>query len=339
VANESSSSSPSVTPKTLPPVAPVLPPDVSVGIDVSKAHLDLARSDQGDVTRFDNDAGGIEAVVQLLLALSPRLVVVESTGKLENPLVSALLDAAIAVARVNPKRVRQFAYGIGKLAKTDPIDARVLARYAQVAQPHLSEKRDKNRTELAELLACRRQLVDARTAHSNQLRTTESAFAKRRLQSVLSSLKAQVQKLDKQIARLIDDDDDLNKLDELLRSVKGVGAVLSATLISRVPELGKFGHAQVSALVGLAPFNRDSGNQQGKRSIRGGRSEVRAVLFVATVAAVRSNDVLKAFYTRLREAGKVPKVALVATAHKFLRILNAMVRDNKHWSEIPALGT
>jgi transposase len=337
VANESSpSSSSSVTPQTLLPVAPVLRPDVFIGIDVSKAHLDLARSDQGDVTRFDNDAGGIEAVVQLLLALSPRLVVVESTGKLENPLVSALLDAAIAVARVNPKRVRQFAYGIGKLAKTDPIDARVLARYAQVAQPHLSEKRDKNRTELAELLACRRQLVDARTAHSNQLRTTESAFAKRRLQSVLSSLKAQVQKLDKQIARLIDDDDDLNKLDELLRSVKGVGAVLSATLISRVPELGKFGHAQVSALVGLAPFNRDSGNQQGKRSIRGGRSEVRAVLFVATVAAVRSNDVLKAAYQRFRAAGKPPKVALVAVAHKFLRILNAMVRDNKHWSPNPA---
>jgi transposase len=303
-----------------------------VGIDVSKAHLDLARSDGDDVTRLDNDARGIEAVVRLLRSLNPRHVVVESTGKLENPLVSALLDAAIPVARVNPKRVRQFAYGVGKLAKTDPIDARMLARYALVAQPHLTEKREANRTELTELLTCRRQLVDARTAHSNQLGTTESAFAKKRLRSVLDGLQTQVDKLDKRIAELIDDDDDLNRLNELLRSFKGVGAVLSATLISQLPELGKLGHNQISALVGLAPFNRDSGTFSGKRSIGGGRTEVRNVLYVCTVAAIARHPVLKPFYTRLRDAGKVPKVALVATAHKFLRILNAMVRDNKHWS-------
>lgn len=331
MANEPlSSSSPSI-PQTSSPVALVC-----VGIDVSKAHLDLARSDQGDVVRFDNDAKGIGAVVELLLALNPRLVVVESTGKFENALVSALLDAAVPVARVNPRRVHQFAYGIGKLAKTDPIDARVLARYAQVAEPHLTEKRDENRTELAELLTCRRQLVNTRTAHSNQLATTGSDFARKSLKTLLSHLKVRIEKLDKRIAKLIEDDDDLNKLDGLLQSVKGVGVVLSATLISQLPELGKLGHNQISALVGLAPFNRDSGTFSGKRSIRGGRTEVRNVLYVCTVAAVRSNDVLRAAYQRLRAAGKPTKVAIIAVARKFLRILNAMARDDKHWSPIPA---
>ena len=324
---------------TEPNPTPAVPPhpsaDLCVGIDVCAAHLDLGRSDDatGVVERYDNDPAGVRALVRTLLALEPRLVVVESTGKLEDPLVHALLDAQISVARVDPKRVRQFAYGIGRLAKTDPIDARVLARYAQVAEPHLAQKRDRNRAELAELLTCRRQLIETRTAHSNQLATAHSAFAKRTLRGILQNLQTRIGALDKRVEQIVSDDDDLHTLDRLLRSVKGVGPVLAATLISQLPELGRLGHAQVTALVGLAPFNRDSGGRQGKRSIRGGRTAVRNVLYVCTVAAVRCNPVLKRCYQRLRAAGKVPKVAIVAVARKFLRILNAMVRDRKPWAE------
>jgi transposase len=303
------------------------------GIDVAKQHLDLADPASDQSRRFDNTDDGIQCLVQHLLQHTPALVVVESTGKLESPLVSAMLEADIPVARVDPKRVRQFAYGLGTLAKTDPIDARLLARYAQVAQPHLTQKRDANRTELAELITCRRQLIESRVAHNNQLATTHAAFARKTLRTIVQTLNKRVAQLDKRIHQIIDDDDDLNHLDRLLKSVKGVGPVLAATLISQLPELGKIDHPQLAALVGLAPYNRDSGNTQAKRSIRGGRTAVRNVLYVCTVAAVRTNPMLKQAYLRLRELGKPPKVALVATARKLLRILNAIVRDNQPWQQ------
>lgn len=310
-------------------------PVVFVGIDVSQATLDLARSDDEQATRsFGNDAVGIGDILELLKPLAPMLglIVVESTGKLEDPLLLALLEAGLPVARVNPKRVRLFAYGIGQLAKTDPIDARVLMMFAQLASPRLAQKKQQNRVELAELLTCRRQLIDTRTAHQNQLSRTSSGFARTSLRSVLDHLQKRIDKLDRQIEKIIDDDDQMRKLDELLRSVKGVGPVLAATLIGQLPELGKLSHSQLTALVGVAPYNRDSGTQHGKRSIRGGRTAVRNILYMCTVAAIRHNQVLKQTYTRLREAGKVPKVALIACARKFLRILNAVVRDNEPWS-------
>ena len=313
-----------------PVVAPLF-----VGIDVSGSTLDLARSDQPDVhaSSFANDAAGIAQVIALLAPLAPALIVVESTGKLEHPLLYALLDAGLTVSQVNPKRVRQFAYGIGQLAKTDPIDAHVLMRFAQLAGPRLTERKAANRVELAELLTCRRQLIETRTAHQNQLARTGSTFARTSLRSVLDHLGKRIEKLDAQIEKLVDDDDDLRKLDELLRTVKGVGPILAATLISQLPELGKLGHAQLAALVGLAPYNRDSGATRGKRSIRGGRTAVRNMLYMCTVAAIRHNEVLKQTFRRLRDdAGKPAKVALVACARKFLRILNAVVRDNQPWS-------
>lgn len=304
-----------------------------VGIDVSGSTLDAAWGDDPSSARsFANDPAGITQAVDWLRDLSPQLIVVESTGKLEQPLLLALLDAGLPVARVDPKRVRLFAYGIGQLAKTDPIDARVLRKFAELAAPRLTEKKAKNRAELAELLVCRRQLIDTRTAHQNQLTRTVSGFARKSLESVLRHLQTRLEKLDREIARIVDNDDEMRGLEKLLRSFKGVGPVLAATLISQLPELGRLGHAQLTALVGLAPYNRDSGSHSGKRSIRGGRAGVRRMLYICTVAAIRHNTTLKQTYRRLRDAGKLAKVALVACARKFLRILNAMVRDHLIWS-------
>ena len=310
-----------------------------VGIDVSQATLDLACGDDpSDFHSFANNPAGIAQIIELLRSLNPTLIVVESTGKLEQPLLLALLDVGLPVARVDPKRVRLFAYGIGQLAKTDPIDARVLRKFAELAAPRVTEKKTQKRAELAELLVCRRQLIDTRTAHQNQLSRTVSAFARKSLESVLRHLQSRLERLDREIARLIDDDDEMRGLENLLRSFKGVGPILAATLISQLPEIGRLGHAQLAALVGLAPYNRDSGTQRGRRSIRGGRASVRQMLYMCTVAAIRHNPVLKGTYTRLRDNGKVPKVALIATARKFLRILNAMVRDHLTWSPRQPLG-
>lgn len=310
-----------------------------VGIDVSGATLDLVHSKDPSICSFANDAQGIGKIVDLLIPLSPQLIVIESTGKLEHPLLLALLEADLPVARVDPKRVRLFAYGIGQLAKTDPIDARVLMKFAELASPRLTEKKAENRAELAELLVCRRQLIDTRTAHQNQLSRTISTFARKSLESVLSHLKSRIEKLDKQIEKIVDNDADMRQMEKLLRSFKGVGPVLAATVISQLPEIGKLGHSQLTALVGLAPYNRDSGSFSGKRSIRGGRTAVRNVFYMCTVAALRHNPTLRQTYQRLRAAGKLAKVALVACARKFLRILNAMVRDNQNWAPKIALET
>lgn len=303
-----------------------------IGIDVSTGRLDLARSDTDALQAFANDAAGIAALVEVLRPLEPALIVVEATGKLERPLTAALLEAGLSVSCVNPSQVRHFARALGLLAKTDALDARVLVEFARRVRPRLSEKRPENRAELEELLTCRRQLVEARTAHSNQLRRTDSAFARRRLGRVLKTLAKQIGELDEQIARLIDGDDEMRRLGRILRSVPGVGMVLSATLIARLTELGHLDHRPLAALVGVAPFNRDSGRMRGRRAIRGGRAAVRSVLYMAGVAAVRCNPVLKATYTRLRAAGKCAKVALVACMRKLIRILNALVRDGQTWN-------
>lgn len=304
---------------------------IFVGIDVSSATLDLSHSNTQSVNSFANDRPGISQIVALLKSLAPKLIVIESTGKLEQPLLLALLEADLPVARVDPKRVRLFAYGIGQLAKTDPIDARVLMKFAELASPRLSEKKAQNRAELAELLTCRSQLIDTRTVHQNQLSRTTSRIAQKSLESVLAHLQSRIEKLDKEIEKIVDNDDDMRGLEKLLRSFKGVGPILAATLISQLPELGKLSHSELTALVGLAPYNRDSGTHSGKRSIRGGRTRVRNVLYMCTVSALRHNAVLKHTYKRLRSAGKIAKVALIACARKFLRILNAMVRDNQNW--------
>jgi transposase len=322
-----------------PPSAAAAVPAVYVGIDVAKDRLDLARSDSATASAFANDPAGIAQVVALLAAapLGPAavaVVVVEATGGLERPLLDALLDAGLPAALVHPGRVRQFARGLGILAKTDRLDARVLARFGQLAAPRLAEKRSKNRADLQALVACRRQLAVTRAQQANRLAATTSKAARKAIDKVVDALDRQVASLDKQIRALVDADDDFKHLDGLLQSVPGVGPTLSATLAAELGELGDTDRAQVAALVGVAPVNRDSGKSSGKRAIAGGRTAVRCVLYMATVAACRCNPVIRAFSDRLRAAGKANKVRIVACMRKLLTLLNAMVREGLTWDQL-----
>jgi transposase len=306
-----------------------------VGIDVSKEKLDLARTDDLErVVSFPNDPAGIARIVELLTALKPGAIVVESTGGLERPLLEALLEANLPASLVHPGRVRYFAIGLGILAKTDPIDARVLAKFAELASPRLSEKRSKNGAELRDLVACRRQLCQARAQQYNRRCSTFSKASLRSVDSVIAAMDKQIEALDRQIRDLIDDDDEFKNLDRLLRSVPGVGPTLSATLLTELRELGQADRRQIGALVGVAPFNADSGPVKGKRRIRGGRTTLRCVLYMGTLAALRFNPIIKTFADRLKAAGKQNKVVISACMRKLMALLNAMVRDNLTWDQL-----
>jgi transposase len=331
-----------------PPPSPVpaaAPAALFVGIDVAKDKLDLARSDSDRVQTFANGLAGITQVVAALAAdaaaaatdkppLAVAVVVVEATGGLERPLMDALLEAGLPVALVHPARVRHFAKGLGVLSKTDRIDARVLARFGQLAAPRLAEKRSANQAELRALVVCRRQLNLTRVQQSNRLDATTSKAARRSVEAVIKTLDKQVLTLDKQIRALIDADDDFRHLDGLLQGVPGVGPTLSATLAAELGELGDTDRKEIGALAGVAPFNRDSGQFSGKRAIRGGRAAVRRVLFMATQSAIRCNPVIRAFSDHLKAAGKANKVRIVACMRKLLTLLNAMVRDDLTWDQL-----
>lgn len=305
-----------------------------MGIDVSRDFLDIARSDSPDAWRVTNDPAGIESLARVLSTLHPACIVVESTGGIERPLLAALLDADLPVALVNPARVRHLAIALGFLAKTDVIDAHTLAKFAQLATPRLLEKRSQTHAELDALVTCRRQLVASRTEQTNRLKATLSKTARKALGAVIATLEKQIDHLDAQIRDHIDSDDQWQHLDEIIRSAPGAGGTLSATLLAGLPELGKADHRQLAALVGVAPFNHDSGHHRGKRSIAGGRADVRSVLFMSTVAAIRCNPIIKNFAQRLRAAGKLWKVTVVACMRKFLTLLNTMVRENLTWQQL-----
>jgi transposase len=307
-----------------------------VGIDVSKDKLDLARSDRDGVESYANDAAGVAAVVGALAEAgpAPAMVVVEATGGLERALLEALLDAGLPAALVHPGRVRYFARALGVLAKTDRIDGRVLLRFGQLAGPRLAEKRSKNRAELADLVACRRQLAATRAQQLNRRCTTSSKAALRSLDAVLATLGKQVESLDQKIRGLIDADDDFRHLDRLLRGVPGVGPTLSATLAAEPRELGHADRREVGALAGVAPYDRQSGRRDGRRSVRGGRTALRCVLYMATLSAIRCNPVIRAFAGRLRAAGKRSKVVITACMRKLLTLINAMVRDDLRWEQL-----
>ena len=307
-----------------------------VGIDVSKDKLDLARTDSpGRVRTFANDDAGIRAVIDSLRTpAAPAVVVVEATGGIERPLVDALLEASLPVALVNPANVRHFARGLGVLAKTDALDAGVLADFARLAEPRLSVKRPEKQVELEALVTCRRQLISVRTEQTNRRGATRSEAARGAIDAVLKTLREQIDELDERIRKLIGSDDDLDAVDKLLRGVPGVGPTLSATLLCELAELGAVGRGAIGALGGVAPFNRDSGNTRGGRSIRGGRGSVRGVLYMSAIAAMRVNPVIRGFAGRLKEKGKRNKVVIVACMRKLLTILNAMVRDRIAWSEL-----
>ena len=309
-------------------------PTVFVGIDVALDKLDLARSDANHVLTFANNLEGIAQIIQLLKPLAPSTIVVEATGGLEQDILAALLEAGLPVALANPGRVRQFAKGLGRLAKTDAIDAQVLAEYARLAAPRLAQKRSENQLELDALVTCRRQLTQVRTEQSNRRRQTRSKPALKAIDAVLKTIQQQIKKLDAQIVKLIESDEDFNACDAVLQSAPGVGPVLSATIMADLSELGSTGRRQISALAGVAPFNQDSGRMKGTRAIRGGRTAVRGVLYMAAVAAMRFNPVIKTFAERLKKTGKKPKIVIVACMRKLLTLLNAMLRDNLSWNQL-----
>ena len=307
-----------------------------VGIDVAKAHLDVALGPAGPVSRYPNDEAGIAAILALLAASPPALIVPEATGTLEVPLVAALAAAGLPTAVVNPLQVRRFAQSIGRTAKTDALDARVLALFAERVRPEPRPAPEAAARELADLLARRRQLIAMRTAERNRLGTAAAAAVRADLEAHIAYLSRQVGEMDRRLGEAVRDSPAWRERDELLRGIPGIGPVASRTLVAELPELGTLGRRKIAALVGLAPMNRDSGTLRGRRMIVGGRAAVRTVLYMAALSAVRHNPALKAFYGRLVAAGKAKKVALAAAAHKLLTIADAILRSRRPWD--PALA-
>lgn len=310
----------------------------NAGIDVSKQHLDACWTDQ--TPRVANDAYGWDELIAKLKAAEVDLVVVEATGGYERGLVCALQGAGITVARMNPRQARDFAKSIGVLAKTDRVDARVLRDFADLISRHQDRSQfitplaEAERLELAALVTRRRQLVEMRVAETNRLEQSSKLTYR--------SIKRVIALLDKQIAQIDKDADDhldrhFKDQRKLLDSVKGVGPVTMCTLLSQLPELGRLNRRQICKLVGLAPLANDSGKRKGPRRIWGGRAPVRAVLYMATLSAIRYNPAIKLFHDRLIASGKEKKVAIVACMRKLLVILNAMLRDQAPWSAVKHL--
>ena len=306
---------------------------VYVGIDVSKAKLDVAVEPQEQIWQCDNNGAGISSLVKRLGKLKPTLIVVEATGGYEANLVEGLAEAGLPVSRVNPGRVRRFAQGMNWLAKTDKIDAKVLALFGEKAQPRLTELPGEAEKRLSALIKRRKQVLDMLTAEHNRTELAETEVFDS-IATTIQFLQKQLIHLDAQIEDLIDQTPDLKQKRELLQSVPGVGRILSATLVSQMPELGHSNRKEIAALAGLAPFNHDSGKKHGRRMIRGGRSFIRSVLYMATIAAIRFNPVIKSMYLRLLDTGKLKKVAIVACMRKLLTILNAILRSQSPWKPV-----
>lgn len=307
-----------------------------VGVDVSKATLDVYVSCPEQAFSVAHEPDGIRRLIESLRAVQPRLIALEATGGLERALVAELLVASLPVAVVNPRQVRRFAQALGTLAKTDRLDARVLARFAHAVEPTPRALPAAEALALTDLLARRRQLVEMLTMEKNRLHAAHHSAVRLDIQTHIDWLQQRLKTTEQGLREAVETSPAWQAQAELLGEVKGLGDVTVLTLIAGLPELGHLNRKQIAALVGVAPLNRDSGTLHGRRCVWGGRASVRHVLYMATLSAVRSNPVLKVFYTRLREAGKVAKVALVACMRKLLTILNAMLRDQAHWN--PAHG-
>lgn len=301
-----------------------------VGIDVSKSCLEVAVRPGDELWRLSNADTEIRMLVQRLRDLDPTLVVLEATGGMEVTLAGALASGEVRVVVVNPRQVRDFAKATGRLAKTDPLDAHILAHFGEAVRPQVRPLKDHQAQHLMALMSRRRQLVEMLTAERNRFATCPQQI-RRDIKAHISWLRRRLGNVDKDISTLIKSTPVWRDKDELLRSVPGVGPVLSATLLCALPELGSVDRRGIAALVGVAPFNCDSGMFRGRRRIWGGRGHVRAVLYMATMAAVRFNPVIREFHRRLSEAGKPPKVVLTACMRKLLTILNAMAKSGVRW--------
>jgi transposase len=306
------------------------PEPVFVGIDVAKASLEVAVHQPADRWAVDYTDPAVATLVARLTALTPALIVLEATGGLEVPLVGALAAASLPVVVVNPRQVRDFAKATGRLAKTDTLDAAVLAHFAEAVRPPLRPLPDAATQGLAALVTRRRQLVGMLTVERNRLGAAPTVVHKE-LQAHIRWLERRIVALNTDLDQAIRTSPVWRAQEDLLRSAPGVGPIVARTLLAQLPELGTLSHKTIAALVGVAPLNRDSGCFRGRRMVWGGRAAVRAVLYMGALAAVRFNPVLRAFYQRLRAAGKLPKVALTACMHKLLTILNAMCKHQRRW--------
>jgi len=302
-----------------------------VGIDIAKKHVDVHLLPAGTCCKFSNDEQGCQQLLETLKPLGRCLVVLEATGGYEKRLAAALLDAGIDVAIVNPRQVRDFARSLGRLAKTDRIDAQILALFAEKIRPRPSEKTPENQAQLESLVQRRRQLIQMRSAEQVRLHQVPAGTARKSISHMLDQLREQVKLVDAEIATLLEDNDDWKQRAARIGAVEGVGEVTTRTLLADLPELGKVNRQQITALAGLAPFNRDSGQFRGKRMIWGGRASVRNVLYMATLSARKHNPVIRAFAERLEAAGKPFKVVMVACMRKLLVILNTLLRENTDW--------
>lgn len=305
---------------------------VCVGVDVAKSTLDLAVSNSKETRQFQNDHEGITSAVQYITALKPTIIILEATGHFEMPLAAALQTSRLPVVIVNPRQVRDFARATGVLAKTDSIDARILALFGLQIKPEVRLLPDQKVRDMGSLLSRRRQLIEMLTSEHNRILQANG--------TIRPGIEMHIRWLEKAISSINDDLDNgirnspsWREKDDLLKSVPGIGKVVSTTLLIELPELGQLNRRKIAALVGVAPLNRDSGTMRGKRTVWGGRAKLRAVLYMAALVGVQHNPVIASFYERLLKAGKAKKVALVACMRKLLTILNAMIRSNTVWQK------
>lgn len=305
-----------------------------VGIDVSKGTLDSFVSTTGQVEQFLNTHDGIQRLVKHLKAQNPALVVLEATGGFERLAAAELSAVGLPVVIVNPRQVRDFAKATGQLAKTDALDAQVIAEFARAVKPAIRELPDEYTRELADLLARRRQIIDMIVAEESRLKQAVFKALKRDIKAHIAWLQKRLKSTDDDLHEAIKSSPVWKANYDLLREVKGVGDVLALSLLAMLPELGKVNRKQVAALVGVAPYNCDSGLYKGHRRIWGGRAQLRSVLYMAALSSKSHNPVIERFYNHLLAAGKTKKVALVACMRKLLTILNAMIRDQKHFAEM-----
>ena len=306
-----------------------------VGIDVAKTQLDVALRPSGATKSVPNDDPGIKTLVEWLGMVTPALIVLEATGGIERSVVRALVAAELPVTVANPRQVRDFAKATGQLAKTDTLDAQILAHFAEAVRPGLRPLPDEMTAALRALIARRRQLIDMLTAEKNRL-SRAPRQVQRRIEAHIRWLQAELQRVEEDLDHTIRQSPIWREQEDLLKSVPGIGPVVTRTMLGELPELGRLNRKQIAALVGVAPLNWDSGLLRGRRVIWGGRAHVRTALYMAALAASRHNPVIRDFYRRLRAAGKKPNVALVACMRKLLVILNAMLRHRVPWRPVLA---
>lgn len=303
-----------------------------VGIDVSKSTLDVCIEPEGQTLHVAYDETGISQIVDCLKEVGPTLIVLEATGGLEVRIATALASKGLPVAVINPRQARDFAKATGQLAKTDQVDAAVLAAFAKAIRPQVRPLKNEDTCALNDMVSRRRQLIDMRVQETLRLATATSKPLQKNLNKHIAWLDKQIAEIDHDLTKRLRNSDVWRAKDNLLRSIPGVGAVTTLTLLAKCPELGALNRREIAALTGVAPLANDSGKHRGKRFIWGGRADVRAVLYMAALSAIRYNEPIKAFAERLKKSGKPPKVVIVACMRKLITIMNAMLKNNAPWN-------